>query len=279
MFFVHDVVPPPDLGREGWWFLFHADLVLVRPLGESAEPLFLADPAELALVPARSQFLGRMDGKPCFAAELEEPVEPDGLSFRSLRSLLGAFPEEMFALAGRAFQVMHWARTHRYCGKCGMPTEPMADERAMSCAACGIQYFPRITPAVIMAVVRDGKILLGQARRFPTVFFSVLAGFVEPGETFEECVRRELREEAGIEVENIRYFGSQPWPFPNTLMVGFTADYAGGELVIEEKELVQAGWFDPEETRRLPIPRHGTIARQLIDWFLAGRGNRDGGRG
>ena len=138
----------------------------------------------------------------------------------------------------------------------------------MSCAACGIHFYPRISPAVIVAVVRDGRILLAHAQRFPSAFFSVLAGFVEAGETFEECVRREIREEAGIEVEDIRYFGSQPWPFPNTLMVGFTAGYAGGDLVIEEKELVRAAWFDPEEVRRLQIPRGGTIARRLIDWFL-----------
>ncbi len=277
MSFVHDVVPPPNLGCEGWWFLFHADRLLVRTRGDAAEIAFLADPAVLRLLPARKQFLGRMEGKPCFTAELEEPVEIGDSSFRSLRSLLGVLPEEMFALAGCAFQVMDWERTHRFCGKCGMPTEPMACERAMSCAACGIQYYPRVTPAVIVAVVRDGRILLAQARRFPSVFFSVLAGFVEAGETFEECVHREIREEAGIEVMNLRYFGSQPWPFPHTMMVGFTAEYARGELLIEEKELVQAGWFEPEEVSRLQIPRRGTIARQLIDWFLAEHGNGCGG--
>jgi len=277
MSFVHVVVPPPNLGREGWWFLFHEDRLLVRTRGESAEIPFLSDPAELRLLPARKQFFGMLDGKPCFTAELEEPIGFGESEYRTIRSLLGHLPEEMFALAGRAFQIMDWARSNRFCGKCGMPTEPMADERAMTCAACGIQYYPRITPAVIVAVVRDGRILLAQSRRFPSVFFSVLAGFVEAGETFEECVHREIREEAGIEVDDIRYFGNQPWPFPHTLMVGFTAEYAGGDLVIEEKELVQAAWFEPEEVRRLQIPRHGTISRQLIDWFLAEYGKSGGG--
>ena len=279
MSFVHVVVPPPGIGREGWWFLFHGDQLLVRKRGDSAEIPFLTDPEELRLLPSRKQFLGMLDGKPCFTAELEEPIGFGESEYRTIRSLLGHLPEEMFALAGRAFQVMDWERSHRFCGKCGMPTEPMADERAMTCPACGIQYYPRIAPAVIVAVVRDGKILLAHARRFPSVFFSVLAGFVEAGETFEECVHREIREEAGIEVENIRYFGNQPWPFPNTLMVGFTAEYAGGDLVIEEKELTQAAWFEPEEVLRLQIPRHGTIARQLIDWFLAEHGDARGGRG
>jgi NAD+ diphosphatase len=277
MTFVPAVTPPPGLGRKGWWFLFHADLVLVRTRGESAEIPFMVDPTELRLLPARKQFLGMMDGKPCFTAELREPIELGDSSFRSLRSLLGALPEEIFSLAGTAFQVMNWERTHRFCGKCGMPTEPVADERAMVCATCGIQNYPRLTPAVIVAVVRDGKLLLARSRRFPQVFFSVLAGFVEAGETFEECVHREIREEAGIAVKNLRYFGSQPWPFPHTMMVGFTAEYAGGDLVIEEKELVQAAWFEPEEVSRLPIPRHGTIARRLIDRFLAEHGNPGGG--
>ncbi|MEW6719359.1 MAG: NAD(+) diphosphatase [Thermodesulfobacteriota bacterium] len=276
--FEHAVAPPPGLPREGWWFLFHADRLLVRIHGDAAEIPLLADPADLGLRASDRQFLGTLDGRGCFAAELDEAAEPDGTAFRTLRSLLGILPEGMFALAGRAFQLLDWARSHRFCGKCGMPASPVPGERAMGCAPCGIQYYPRVSPAVIVAVVRDGRLLLAHTRRHPSVFFSVLAGFVEAGESFEECVRREIREEAGIEVKNIRYFGSQPWPFPRTMMVGFTAEYAGGDLVIEEKELVQAAWFEPEEVTRLQIPRHGTIARQLIDWFLAEHGRRGGGR-
>ena len=209
-------------------------------------------------------------------ARLKEPIDLPDASFRSLRSLLGAVEEEMFALTGRAFQIVEWERTHRFCGKCGKPTEPISDRRAMLCAVCGIQYYPRIVPAVIVAVVHNRRILLANARRHPEAFYSVLAGFVEPGETFEECVRREIREEVGIEVGNVRYFGNQPWPFPNTLMVGFAAEYAGGDLAVEEKELVRAAWFEPEEVRQLEIPREGAIARALIDWFLAGHGNSGG---
>lgn len=279
MTFVHVVTPPPDLGREGWWFLFHEDRLLVRGEGGSTQIPYVSDPAELCLLPARMQVFGTLDGRPCFTAELEAPPGLGGSSFRSVRSLLGQLSEEMFALAGRAFQVMDWERSNRFCGKCGRPTEPMADERAMTCPACGIQYYPRIAPAVIVAVVRDGRILLAHGRRFPSVFFSVLAGFLEAGETFEECIHRELREEVGIEVRDIRYFGSQPWPFPNTLMVGFTAEFAAGDLVIEEKEIVQAAWFGPEEVRRLQIPRAGTISRRLIDWFLSGHETSGGGKG
>ncbi|MBN2721164.1 MAG: NAD(+) diphosphatase [Proteobacteria bacterium] len=273
MSFIHDLKIAPDEDREGMWFLFYGDHILVRTLEESARIPWLAGAEDLRVLPAHSFFLGTIDGKPCFTAGVEGPLELPGTSFRSLRSLLGEVEEEMFAIAGRAFQILEWERTNRFCGRCGKPTEPMPDKGAMLCPACKIQYYPRIVPAVIVAVVNNGRILLAHARRHPGAFYSVLAGFVEPGETFEECVCREIREEAGIEVENIRYFKSQPWPFPNTLMVGFTADYTKGDLVIEERELVHAAWFEPEEVLRLEIPRNGTIARELIDWFLAGRGS------
>ena len=269
MLFLPGVVPPPTLSDNAWWFLFHGDRLLAEARGAEVAIPRWASAEDAGLSPVRTQFLGTLDGAPCYSGELAGEVGPEGTSFRALRPLLGVLPEEMFSLAGRAFQVMDWDRTHQYCGKCGGRTDPLEGERGRACAGCGLHFFPRVTPAVIVAVVKDGKILLAQSSRFPAAFYSVLAGFVEPGETFEECVRREIREEVGIEVENLRYFGSQPWPFPHSLMVGFTALFAGGDLVLEEKEIVRAGWFDPEEVLRLRIPPHGTIARRLIDRFLA----------
>lgn len=271
MLFLHAIVPPPTFSNNAWWFLFHGDRLLVEARGDEVAIPRWASPEAAGLLPVRTQFLGTLDGTPCYSGELAEEGGPKGTSSRALRPLLGLLPEEMFSLAGRAFQIMDWDRTHQYCGKCGGRTDLMEGERGRICAGCGLHFFPRVTPAIIVAVVRNGKILLAQSSRFPTAFYSVLAGFVEPGETFEECVRREIREEVGIEVENIRYFGSQPWPFPHSLMVGFTASFAGGDLVLEEKEIVQAGWFGAEEVLRLRIPHHGTIARQLIEGFLAER--------
>lgn len=271
MLFLHAVVAPPTVSSNAWWFLFHGDRLLVEARGDDVAIPHWASSGETGVSPVRTQFLGTLDGTPCYAGELAEEVGPNGTSFRALRPLLGVLPEEMFSLAGRAFQVMDWERTHQFCGKCGGRTDPLEGERGRACAGCGLHFFPRVTPAVIVAVVRNGKILLAQSSRFPAAFYSVLAGFVEPGETFEECVRREIREEVGIEVENLRYFGSQPWPFPHSLMVGFTASFAGGDLVLDEKEIVQAGWFAAEEVLRLRIPPHGTIARRLIDRFLAER--------
>jgi len=269
MLFLPAVVPPQTFSNNAWWFLFHGDRLLAEARGAEVAIPRWASAEDAGLSPVRTQFLGTLDGAPCYSGELAGEVGPEGTSFRALRPLLGVLPEEMFSLAGRAFQVMDWDRTHQYCGKCGGRTDPLEGERGRACAGCGLHFFPRVTPAVIVAVVKDGKILLAQSSRFPAAFYSVLAGFVEPGETFEECVRREIREEVGIEVENLRYFGSQPWPFPHSLMVGFTALFAGGDLVLEEKEIVRAGWFDPEEVLRLRIPPHGTIARRLIDRFLA----------
>ncbi len=270
MSFVPAVEPPANLEGPAWRFLFHGDRLLVELRGETvAIPRWADLPAGLP-PPVRTQYLGTLDGVPCFSGELSGPAAPEGTDLRPLRPLLGVLPDTLFSLAGRAFQIMDWDRSHRYCGRCGGPTEPAEGERAKACRRCGIHFFPRVAPAVIVAVVRDRKILLARARRFPAAMVSVLAGFVEPGETFEECVRREVREETGIEVANLRYFGSQPWPFPHSLMVAFTGEYAGGELALDDREIVEAGWYGPEEISGLRIPVRGTIARELIDRFVDG---------
>jgi len=270
MRFVPAVASPHGAGLTGWWFLFHGDRLLVETRGDAFSIPRWPDPEKRGLRPLRIQYIGTLDDDPCYAAELSEPVESDGTSFRSLRPLLGTLPDELFSLAGRAFQIVDWDRSTQYCGKCGMRTEPVDGERAKACRGCGLHIFPRVSPAVIVAVVKDRKLLLARSRRFPPAFHSVLAGFVEPGETFEECVHREVKEEVGVTVTDPRYFGNQPWPFPHSLMVGFTAEYAGGELVLEEREIANAAWFGPEEIAKMQIPRRGTIARRLIDWFLAG---------
>jgi NAD+ diphosphatase len=182
-----------------------------------------------------------------------------------LRALFGLIDENLIWVAGRANQMVHWHQTHRYCGKCGHPTEAKVDERAKICPKCGLINYPRVSPAVIVAVLKGNSILLGRSPRFPLPFYSVLAGFVEPGETLEECVRREIMEEVGILVKNIRYFGSQPWPFPNSLMVAFTAEYADGETRIDSSELLDAGWYTAQNLPLLPSSL--SIAHELIEWF------------
>jgi len=198
LLFLPAVVPPPTRSNDAWWFLFHGDRLLVEVRGlEVAIPRW-ASAEDAGLFPVRTQFLGTLDGVPCYSGELAGEVGPEGTSFRALRPLLGALPEEMFSLAGRAFQVMDWDRTHQFCGKCGGRTDPLDGERGRVCAGCGLHFFPRVTPAVIVAVVRHDKILLAQSSRFPAAFYSVLAGFVEPGETLAAAVAREVHEEVGI---------------------------------------------------------------------------------
>jgi NAD+ diphosphatase len=174
--------------------------------------------------------------------------------------------DEVFMLAGRAFQITNWDENHKYCGKCGALFDNKQDERAKICPKCGLVNYPRISPAIITAIVKENKILLAHGNHFKNKMYSVIAGFVEPGETFEDCVQREVMEEVGIRVKNIRYFGSQPWPFPNSLMVGFTAEYESGEIKVDEKEIGDAGWYSVDEFPE--TPGHGSIARKLIDWFI-----------
>ena len=204
--------------------------------------------------------VGWLDDDPVFAAPLAGAPPADA---PTLRALLADGPDAVAQAAGRAAQLLDWQATHRFCGRCGTPLERSRSELVLVCPSCGHTAYPRISPAVIMAVHRGDSVLL--ARRVGvTRFWSVLAGFVEPGETLEEAVAREVREEVGVEVERVRYVGSQPWPFPSQLMIGFRADYAGGELRLDETELAEAGWFGPTDERRPPIPPPFTIAHRLI---------------
>jgi NAD+ diphosphatase len=174
-------------------------------------------------------------------------------------------PDTLIWIAGRGNQFLHWHLTHRYCGKCGRETENKTDERAKICPRCQHINYPRLSPAVIVAIVKDDRILLARNRKYKGSFYSVLAGFVEPGESLEQCVRREIKEEVGITVKNVRYFGSQPWPFPDSLMIAFVSDYDAGEIAVDGSEIIEAAWFSKDE---LPhIPPKISIARQLIDWF------------
>jgi NAD+ diphosphatase len=250
-----------------WWFAFSGYKLLVEAREKGARIPCVGDLSSLNLTPIRKQFLGLLDGRRCYSAECSpDAPPPEGMSFRGLRGLFAELGDELFTLAGRAFQIMNWDRTHQFCGQCGTPTADKRDERAKICPKCSLVSFPRMSPAIIVAVQKGDQILLARASRFPESLYSVLAGFVEPGETLEECLRREVREETGVEVKNIKYFGSQPWPFPNSLMIAFTADYAGGEVTIDKKEIVDAGWF---RANILPvIPEKLSIARRLIDWFV-----------
>ena len=253
-----------------WWFAFIGDRLLVREEGERAEVLLLDSPEEIGLAATSVQYLGRLDGTACYAADLpEDQALPEGLVAQGLRGLYGHLDEALFAVAGRAAQIVTWERTNHFCGRCGAATEQMDGERAKRCPRCGLIAYPRLSPCVIMLVTRGEQLLLARGRHFPAGFFGVVAGFVEPGESLEEAVAREVQEEVGISISDITYFGSQPWPYPHQLMIGFNARWAGGEIQVDPEELAEAGWFTAETLPSLPPPM--SIARRLVDAFVAGR--------
>jgi len=248
-------------------FAFHQGRLLVRRGEESAEVPAWGEVSGLLAGATAHLYLGRLDGRPSFAIPLEaEPQAPPGYAFSGLRELFGRLEEPVHGVGGRAFQIIEWYLAHAFCGRCGTPTELVAKERARGCPNCGASYFPRINPAVIMLVEREGKMLLARNKLFRGPFYSCLAGFVEPGESLEEAVARAVLEEVGVEVCDIRYFASQPWPFPSQLMVGFTARHLSGEIRVQDSEILDAGWFGAGPLPELP--GRFSLARRLIEAHL-----------
>jgi NAD+ diphosphatase len=226
-----------------------------------------------ALAPLRTLCFGHLAGEACWAAELPEAADaPPGLQWEGLRALFSVLDDALFALAGRALQLIDWDRSHRYCGRCGTPTTRLGAEHVRSCPACRLAAYPRVSPAVMALVRRGRELLLARSPHFPPGMYSALAGFVEPGETLEQCLRREVREEVGVDVTRPRYVASQPWPFPHSLMLAFVCDWTGGELDPQPGEIEAAAWFDVSRLPRLPSAI--SIARRLID--AAAAAIRDG---
>ena len=271
--FVSSVEGPAEKTDLAYWFVFQERKMLVVVGGAESGPPLARDIRGIGIHPIREIYLGSLNGIHCYAAEVEGSIgPPKGMSFHGLRGLHGHVDEALFRVAFKAIHTIEWDRADQYCNRCGSKNQPKVGERAKECPRCGFVSFPRISPAIIVLVEHEGKALLASSPRFKEGFFSTLAGFVEPGETLEDAVRREVKEEAGIDVKNIRYFGSQPWPFPDSLMVGFTAEYAGGEIKIDDNEILDARWFPAD---RMPeIPGKISIARALIDHFLEKAGKK-----
>jgi NAD+ diphosphatase len=266
MNFIPGLQAPSGENRDGLWFIFNKGKLLIKKTPAGIDIPGESDFTGPPLAPERKFYFGSLDGRPCYAALLNggsPPAEP--FKWIDLRALFGSVGEELVWVAGRANQLADWDQSHRFCGRCGSPTEDKPDERAKLCPRCGTANYPRLSPAVIVAVLKGDRILLARNKRFKIPMFSVLAGFVEPGETLEGCVEREVREEVGIAVQNIRYFGSQPWPFPNSLMIAFVAEYAAGEIRVDGCEIAEAGWYT--KSNLPPVPSSVSIARRMIDWF------------
>ncbi len=268
MDFIKTVLEPSTFSDKAYFFVFSSHNILVKEEPDN----FVSIPCieEKALVKMKLNeicFFGKVKNLSCYCGRITPENIPDKYKMINLRALYGKIDNGFWSIAGYARQICDWNMNFKFCGRCGAQTKTKKDEHARVCPKCNLISYPRISPAIITAVVKDKQILLGRGVNFPDKkMFSVLAGFVEPGEALEDCVKREIFEESGIKVKNIQYVKSQSWPFPDSLMIGFTAEYESGELSIDSQELAEAGWFKSDN---LPIvPGKQTLAGELIEWFV-----------
>ncbi|EKY3225871.1 NAD(+) diphosphatase [Cronobacter dublinensis] len=240
----------------GWWIVSH-EQKLWLPKAE----LPYGQAADFGLAGEKALQIGTWEDAPVWL--VLQKRDNDMASVRQLIDLDAG----LFQLAGRGVQLAEFYRSHKYCGYCGHEMHPSKTEWAMLCGHCRERYYPQIAPCIIVAIRREDKILLAQHTRHRNGVYTVLAGFVEVGETLEQAVAREVMEESSIRVKNLRYVTSQPWPFPQSLMTAFTADYDSGDIKIDPKELIDAGWYRYDQLPLLPAP--GTVARRLIEDTVA----------
>jgi NAD+ diphosphatase len=262
MVFSPAVRPAPTASATAWCFAFvEGQLLLPAPEGAALRPL-----AGDAFQAAPRHYLGRLDSLDCWA--LRPNDVPAGWRRVPLRAAMMGLPAPLAALAGRAAQVLEWDRTHRHCGVCGTPIEASAHERARCCPACGHTAYPRLSPAMMALVWREGELLLARSPHYAAGLYSALAGFVEAGESLEECLVREVAEEVGVQVADLCYYGSQSWPFPHSLMVAYTARWTGGEIVPQADEIEDAQWFAIDALPQIP-PRLSISGHLIRDTVLA----------
>lgn len=258
---------PGSTGERVACCVFHGNRIFIsRICGQPAIPQWDVAACDLDLDAAH--YLGKLDGLHCYALALPRTAAlPAGLELLSMRALILEGNETAAAVAGQAWQILEWARTHRHCGACGAPTLPHATDRAAECRDCRLVFYPRISPVIMGLVYRGNEILLARKPGYAAGRYTVVAGFVEAGESLEQCLAREVAEEVGVSIRNPRYFGSQPWPFPNSLVMAFSAEWAAGEARPDLAEIEEARWFSIDALPDLPEPVH--ISRQLIDDTLA----------
>lgn len=259
--------PPKQLEGEVLWFVMRQGELLVRFLQDRPWLPSHKDASAYGLEALAQLYMGRLEGRHCFAVPASENFQPpSGYEFISLRALYGQLDLQMAAMAGRASQLISWRENHQFCSRCGEPTNPHLSDSAMVCGACGYTQYPRISPCIITLVIRGEEALLARNAKFPEGFFSCLAGFIEAGESAEQAVHREVHEEVSVSLGELTYYGSQSWPFPHALMLGYHSEYAGGAIQEDQVEIVEAGWF---HYQNLPqVPRPGSISRELIEAWV-----------
>lgn len=230
-------------------------------------------PNQLDILSLESYFLrhfslGHFNGIEYFCAEINEDIPfNDDFHTVSLRQALSMLYPEQYAMGVKAYSVMHWDRNHQFCGRCATPTVHRVPHFERFCPACSLSFFPRISPSIIVLIHRGDELIMARSAHFSPGIYGLIAGFVEIGESLEEAIHREIKEEVGLQVKNITYFGSQPWPFPDSLMVAFTAEYHSGELIIDNAEIEDAGWYRYDNLPGRPSMSF-SIASELLDNFV-----------
>lgn len=250
-------------GNHDIYFIFHDHMLYLSLVDEKLEL-----PESNPFDKNDAVFLGIYNQKNCFLVNAlnTDNIENSG-AFILFKESLEHIGLSWFPVAARAYQILLWNNNHQFCGSCGKKTKNGKDKLEKRCDPCHLSFYPKISPAVIVMIKRNNKILLARQSHFPDGIYALIAGFIEPGETAEAAVHREVMEEVGIEIENIRYSGSQPWPFPDSLMLAFIADYKSGEITLNDGELEQADWYDSNNLPGLPFSSI-SIARKMIDDFV-----------
>lgn len=259
-----------------YWFIFRNDELLIvseednrglikPPLHSKFEKFF-----------TRQYALGNWQQNKIYCAELPPDFAlSENITTLPLRKAFDLLGLDWFSFAVKAYSIINWDKNHHYCGRCGeLTVHSQANAYERLCSVCHLHFYPRISPSVIVLIYRNNEILMARSPQFLPGIYGLIAGFVEAGETLEEAVHREVHEEVGIQVKNLQYFASQPWPFPDSLMVAFIAEYAGGELLINPHEIEEASWYPINKLPGYPSSKV-SIARKLIDHFVATRNNRE----
>lgn len=265
-------LPPEAAAVNAWVVVLAGKKILMKKTGDKLYIPEIKDIEGMMPNDKTLKYFGKYDGHDCYyksqnkITTLPETTLPENYKLVDLKDITMCSGDMgLFLLAGTANHLLHWESVNQYCGCCGHKTSDKKDERAKICPHCGNIVYPRISPATITAVFHGDQILLAHNSHFKKDLYSLIAGFVEPGETLEQCVEREIREEVGIKVRNIKYFGSQPWPFPDSLMLAFTAEYESGDIQVDQFEIMDAGWYQADS---LPdIPSADSVAGKIIRWY------------
>lgn len=255
-------------------FLFFKDEIIFKENKAFPEFLLTSEVLKLGINSSEMIYIGAADGNDYYAANLSDKEKIQGYFSKDFSEIYGKIDENIFSLALRALHFINWLNRNKYCSCCGEKVIIEPDKTYLECTNCGHIMYPFINPCILAAVLKDDKILLARSPHFPPNLYSLISGFVEPGEFVETSVKREVKEEVGIEIKNIKYFGSHPWPFSNSLMFGFTAEFSSGEIVIDNNEIEAAGWFPLDDLPKTPDYKM-SFARMIIDYLLESRKNNN----